>query len=101
MDATTIIVAILGSGALNTFITFIIAQIDKKSGVNASLRLLMKDRLRFLCMHYIEQGWIYEDELEDIMAMHKCYHDDLKGNGFLDKQMEKVTNLEVRGIGVK
>lgn len=101
MDATTIIVAILGSGALNTLITFIMAQIDKKSGVNASLRLLMKDRLRFLCMHYIEQGWIYEDELEDIMAMHKCYHDDLKGNGFLDKQMEKVTNLEVRGIGVK
>lgn len=101
MDATTIIVAILGSGAVNTLITFIMAQIDKKSGVNASLRLLMKDRLRFLCMHYIEQGWIYEDELEDIMAMHKCYHDDLNGNGFLDKQMEKVTNLEVRGIGVK
>lgn len=101
MDITTVIVAILGSSAVNTLLAFLISQIDKKSGINKSLRLLMKDRLRFLCMHYIQQGWIYEDELEDIMAMHRCYHDDLKGNGFLDKQMEKVTNLEVRGIGVK
>lgn len=101
MDATTIIVAIIGSGVLNTILNYLISLKEKKKGVNQSLRLLMKDRLRFLCMHYIEQGWIYQDELEDIMAMHKCYHDDLNGNGFLDKMMAKVTNLEVRGIGVK
>lgn len=101
MDATTIIVAIIGSGVLNTILNYLISLKEKKKGVNQSLRLLMKDRLRFLCMHYIEQGWIYQDELEDIMAMHKCYHDDLNGNGFLDKMMTKVTNLEVRGIGVK
>ena len=61
----------------------------------------MKDRLRSLCDHYRQQGWIYEDELEDIIAMHNCYHDKLKGNGFLDKQMSRVMNLEIRGIVVK
>ena len=101
MDVTTIVVAILGSSTVNTLLAFVITQIDKRSGVNKSLRLLMKDRLRFLCMHYIDQGWIYEDELEDIIAMHECYHNDLKGNGFLDKQMTSVKSLEVRGIGVK
>ena len=39
--------------------------------------------------------------LEDLLAMHSCYHNDLNGNGFLNKQMDKVMNLEVKGIGVK
>ena len=105
MDATTIIVAVLGSGLLNTLLNYFITQREKnkesESGVQEAARLIMKDRLRFLCVHYIQQGWIYEDELDDITSMHQCYHNDLKGNGFLDKQMERVNNLEVRGIGVK
>lgn len=105
INLTTIIVAIIGSGVLNTILNYSINSKEKKEAeVKSSekaLRLMMKDRLRFLCMHYISQGWIYEDELEDIMAMHSLYHNDLKGNGFLDNQMEKVKNLEVRGVGVK
>lgn len=104
MDLTTIIVAIIGSGLLNTLLGYLVSARQKKqeenSDVNKALRLIMKDRLRFLCMHYINQGWIYEDELDDLIAMHNCYHNDLKGNGFLDSQMQRVKNLEVRGIGV-
>lgn len=105
INLTTIIVAIIGSGVLNTVLNYAISSKEKKEAANDSsekaLRLMMKDRLRFLCMHYISQGWIYEDELEDIMAMHSLYHNELKGNGFLDNQMEKVKNLELRGVGVK
>lgn len=105
INLTTIIVAIIGSGAFNTLLNYVLSSKEKKETSNNStekaLRLMMKDRLRFLCMHYITQGWIYEDELEDIMAMHSLYHNDLKGNGFLDNQMEKVKNLELRGVGVK
>ena len=101
MNYTTIIVAIIGSGALNTLLAYLLSLRDKRKGIQEASRLLMKDRLRFLCTHYIQQGWIYEDELEDLMAMHNCYHESLKGNGFLDKQMERVNELEVRGIGVK
>lgn len=101
MDWTTIAVAIISSGVLNTFLTYLLGLRDKRKGIQEASRLLMKDRLRFLCVHYIQQGWIYEDELEDLVAMHNCYHDDLKGNGFLDSQMERVKNLELRGIGVR
>ena len=104
-NVVTIIVAIIGSGVLNTILNYAISAREKKkddtSGIQNSLRLLMKDRLLFLCGHYINQGWIYEDELEDLMAMHKCYHDDLKGNGYLDELMKRVKSLEIRGIGVK
>lgn len=105
MDLTTIIVAIIGSGVLNTLLSHFITQREKKkdyeSGVKEALRLIMKDRLRFLCMHYVQQGWIYEDELEDITSMYQCYHNDLNGNGFLDKQMDRVNNLEIKGTGAK
>lgn len=105
MDITTIVVAIIGSGILNTILSQLIAIREKRknedNGVKEALRLIMKDRLRFLCIHYINQGWIYEDELDDLIAMHHCYHNDLNGNGFLDTLMDKVTHLEIRGIGVK
>lgn len=105
MDLTTIIVAIIGTGILNTILSYALAARDKKKSkdeaVNKAARLLMKTQLRQLCHNYIQQGWIYEDELEDIMAMHSCYHDDLKGNGFLDELMERVKNLKIKGVGVK
>lgn len=101
-DSTlTIIVAILGSGALSTLIsqvcTYLTKREDKKSGVAEGMRLILKDRLRFLCAHYIAQGWIYADELEDLIVMHDCYHSKLNGNGYLDTLMSKVKALEVRG----
>ena len=89
-NLVTIIVAIIGTGIFNTLINYAISSHEKKkekeSGVQKASRLLMKTQLRSLCMHYIQQGWIY--------------HDDLKGNGFLDEMMERVRDLEIRGIGV-
>lgn len=100
----TIVLAIVGSGAFSTLVSAIVNDRAKKresaSGEQAALRLLMKDRLRFLCVHYIQQGWIYEDELEDLIEMHAVYHDQLKGNGYLDTLMAKIEAMEVRGVGV-
>ena len=100
---TTLVVAVIGSGALSTLISQLCALLQRraeaKSGAQEGLRLILKDKLRFLCVKYIEQGWIYEDELEDLMAMHHCYHNKLKGNGYLDVLMDKVKKLDVRGVG--
>lgn len=100
----TIIVAIIGSGALSTIInqicTYFNKKEEKKSGTSEGMRLILKDRLRFLCLRYIEQGWIYEDELEDLIVMHDCYHNKLNGNGYLDELMNRVKKLEIRGAGV-
>lgn len=101
MDATAIIVAVLGSGLLSTIINRLFDWWDKKNGTQNGVRLILKDRLRFLCARYIEQGWIYEDELEDLVMMHNCYQKSLKGNGYLDSLMARVQNLEIRGIGVR
>lgn len=105
MDLTTIIVAIIGSGVLNTLLSYLITTHERKkerdSGVQKATRLIMKNELRSLCTHYIQQNWIYEDELEDLIAMHNCYHNNLGGNGYLDELMERAKNLEIRGIGVK
>lgn len=100
---TEIIVAIIGSGALSTVVAQVLAYLnqrrERKSGQSAAIRLVLKDRLRYLCGHYINQGWIYEDELEDIIRMHRCYHDTLSGNGYLDELMKRVKALDIRGMG--
>lgn len=101
--AVTILVAIISSGVLNTLLAYYLNKRNKKEEefeiVRRAQRLLMKQELRRLCHHYNLQGWIYEDELEDIIAMHSCYHDDLKGNGFLDVEMANVKKLEIRRDG--
>ena len=100
-----IITAIIGSGVISTIINQICYVInqrrDEKNGIKGGLRIVLKDRLRFLCTHYIAQGWIYEDELEDLVQMHDSYHGGLGGNGYLDDLMNRVKNLEIRGIGIK
>ena len=99
-NMVTIVVAVLGSGAFSALVNMVCRMLEEKSGQNEAMRLLLKDRLRFLCVHYVHQGWIYEDELEDLIRMHDCYHNKLHGNGYLDTLMAKVKALEIRGIGV-
>ena len=105
MDPTAIIIAILGSGLLSTIVNQVCNAINRKAearnGVQQGLRLVLKDRLRFLCIRYIEQDWIYEDELEDLIAMHDCYHSTLQGNGYLDELMARAKKLEIKGVGKK
>lgn len=100
-----IVIALIGSGLLTTiinqFCNWRIRVSEAKNGTNKGLRLILKDRLRFLCMRYIEQGWIYEDELDDLISMHDCYHNALHGNGYLDELMSRVKKLEIKGVGIK
>lgn len=69
---------------------------DGDNQVKNALRVLLYDRVKYLGRCYIEQGFIIADDLEDIVAMHKCYHDDLDGNGFLDTLMAQVKALPIR-----
>lgn len=98
----TIVVAILGSGLINTLLNYGITVHERKrsdeDGTKEASRLLMKNEIRRLCDTYISQGWIYEDELEDLIVMHKCYHNKLGGNGFLDEMMLRVKKLEIKGV---
>lgn len=94
-----IIIAIIGSNALSALIgaivTFCGQRRQKKDSTTAGLRILLYDRIKHLAKSYIARGWITTEELEDLMQMHKVYHD-LGGNGYLDKLMEQVHRLPVR-----
>lgn len=76
------------------------AKVDKAGGnemhIKSALRILLYDRIKHLGRCYIERGNVTADELEDLISMHECYHDDLDGNGFLDSLMAQVKNLPIK-----
>ena len=59
-------------------------------------RTILYDRIKHLAKSYIKRGYITVEEYEDLKRMHKVYHDELGGNGFLDAIMEEVDKLEKR-----
>lgn len=94
-----IIVAIIGSGALSALISGIIGFIKdrrcKKDGVRAGVRQLLYDKIKFLGRKYIADGEVSCEDLEDLIDMHKIYHDDLGGNGYLDHIINEVKKVKV------
>ena len=59
-------------------------------------RTILYDRIKHLAKSYIKRGYITVEEYEDLKRMHKVYHDELGGNGFLDAIREEVDKLEKR-----
>lgn len=100
-EAATIAVAVISSGALTAFVQGIIAWKRSKkmaqTGVSAGVRILLYDRIKHLGKDYISRGEITTEELEDLIEMHRIYHDDLGGNGFLDRLMKEVQKLKIIG----
>jgi predicted lactoylglutathione lyase len=68
----------------------------KDDSTTAALRILLYDRIKHLGKKHIAEGCIDTDALEDLIEMHKVYHDDLDGNGFLDKIMHQVKSLPIK-----
>ncbi|MCC8121063.1 MAG: hypothetical protein LIO42_03550 [Oscillospiraceae bacterium] len=95
----TIVVAIIGSGALSALISgaFTLLQNRKKKtdGVTNGVQQLLYDRIKYLCKAHLERGRIATNDLADLERMLEIYHDDLDGNGFLDDLMKAVRRLPI------
>lgn len=95
-----IIIAVIGSGALSATISAIVAAVNnrerKKHGVSAGTRMILYDRIKFLGKKYIADGEIEADALEDLLEMHRIYHDELDGNGYLDVLIAQVKQLHIK-----
>ena len=95
-----IIIAIIGSGALSAAISAVVAVINNRQrqrhGVAAGTRMILYDRVKFLCKQYIGEGFIAADCLEDLIEMHRIYHDELGGNGYLDALIEQAKKLPIK-----
>lgn len=111
MEQGQLLAVILGGGFSAAFVSGFIqlilwklnrsaAKADKagsnETHIRNALRILMYDRIKHLGRCYIDRGYVTTDELEDLIAMHECYHDDLDGNGFLDNLMAQVKILPIR-----
>ena len=71
---------------------------EKVNSLMVADRAILYDRIKHLAKSYIKRAWISVEEYEDLKRMHNVYHDDLKGNGFLDSIMADVEKLEKRVI---
>lgn len=99
-----ILIAILGSGVLSTIISGIFALVSQsnarkaknKDGVSKGVRQLLYDKIKYLGKKHIAAGEITAEDLEDIIAMHETYHNDLNGNGYLDSLMAQVKRLPIK-----
>lgn len=73
-----------------------IMELRKKVEVSLLVdRMILYDRIKSLAKSYIARNSITIEEHEDLMEMHKLYHDEdkLNGNGFLDGLMRDCGNL--------
>jgi len=96
---TELLIAVLGSSTLSTAITCIFTAVSnrrkKKDGTRKGVQQLMYNEIKTLCKQHIARGYITSNDLEDLERMHKIYHDDLDGNGYLDDLMSKVRKLKI------
>lgn len=94
----TVILAIITSGTLSALISGMFAlssqKKQEKNGLREGVRVLLYDRIKYLCKKAIKAGGITSDQLEDILSMHNVYHD-LGGNGFLDSLIAQVKSLPI------
>jgi len=96
--AGTVVLAIITSGTLSAFISGMFALASQRkqarNGVREGVRVLLYDRIKYLCKKAIKAGGITSDQLEDILSMHKVYHD-IGGNGFLDSLIVQIKALPI------
>lgn len=91
MDA--LIIAIVGSQALFSFIQFLIVRHDaKRSAADTAILAILRDRLLHLCNKYLEAGVIDIYEEESFSKLYEAYTK-LGGNSFIKELRDKVVNL--------
>lgn len=92
-----ILIAALSSSALAAVIsgvfTLLSARQKKDNGIEAGVRILLYERIKYLGNHFVERGYVTRDEYEDLIKMHEVYHTALGGNGYLDNLMLEVNKL--------
>lgn len=88
-------VAVIGSNGLWAFLQ---TKNDKKDAKTKMILGLGHDRIIDLCMHYIERGWVSNDEYEDLNKYLYTPYIDMGGNGTAKKLMAEVQKLPVHHI---
>lgn len=90
---STLIIAIVSSQAMFSFIQFLIIRHDsKRSAADTAILAILRDRLLHLCNKYLEAGCIDIYEEESFSKLYEAYTK-LGGNSFIKELRDKVVNL--------
>ena len=94
----TIVTVFCSVLASSGFWTWMQSRRDKKDAKTRMILGLGHDRIMFLCMKYLERGWITADEYEDLNKYLYTPYQELGGNGTAEKLMGEVKKLPVKHI---
>lgn len=90
-----VVLAMFASSGLWAFLQ---ALVNKKSAKTRMILGLGHDRIVYLCMKYIDRGWITEDEYEDLEKYLYEPYVKLGGNGTAKRLMDAVGKLPFRKV---
>lgn len=90
-----VLIAMLGSSGMWAYLQ---SRHEKKDAKTKMILGLGHDRIVFLCMQYIERGWISNDEYEDLVKYLYYPYKDMGGNGTVTKLIDEVKKLPVHHI---
>ena len=69
---------------------------DKVNALINADRYIMFDRIRYLGQKYVAEKEVDFDDRRILNRMHDVYHNELGGNGDLDKLMKAVNTLPLK-----
>lgn len=82
----TVILAIIGSGALSTIISAIITAIGNRNGIKSKVRKIEKDSVRTQLLLMMSD---YPDETQEILTIAEYYFKTLKANWYMTTMFSK------------
>lgn len=89
----TLVVAVLASGG---FWAYFQSRHTASKAETRLLRGIAHDRIVWLGMNYIQRGYIYGDELDNLYTYLYLPYKKLDGNGTAEEVMERVMDLPIK-----
>lgn len=89
----TVLSSVLASSGLWAYIT---KRLEKKDVKTEMLVGLAHDRILFLGMHYVDRGFITQDEYENLHDYLYVPYEKLGGNGSAKRVMTEVDRLPIK-----
>lgn len=92
--STNIILTIIGSSALFSFVEYLITRHDRKQDdpIKAAVRSLLRDRIKCLATRYLRDGELTAADLENLSMLYEAYKN-LGGNSFAEDLYNQVIDV--------
>lgn len=97
--AVTVLVAVLGSSALNTVINRHYAKVDKKSASTKAIKYCLLVNIQQEARRIIDNGFISRLEFNQFSDMYSAYKE-IGGDGYVDelkKQIDEISKTTLQG----